>query len=53
MAAYQGNIGFVEMIQFSNKATDTEQAAMDLAVSTEDWAVYQAIISKVLGVNLK
>lgn len=53
MAVYTGNIGFVEMVQFSNKATDIEQAAMDAAVNTEDWTAYQALISQVLGINLK
>lgn len=53
MAAYKLNIGFVEMVKFSSVATDTEQAAMDTAVTKEDWAAYQALISQVLGVNLK
>jgi len=53
MAAYKGNVGLIEMIQFSSKATDKEQTVMDRAVANEDWETYQAIISQVLGVNLK
>lgn len=53
MAAYQGNIGFVEMINFTQKATAIEQETMDQAVNAEDWTAYQAIISQVLGVDLK
>jgi|LGOV01.1.fsa_nt_gb hypothetical protein len=53
MAVYKGNLGFVEFLKFQDVATDTEQAAMDAAVNTEDWTAYQALISQVLGVNLK
>ncbi len=50
---YQGNIGIMEMIRFSEMATKEQQTRMDKAVSQENWQEYKSLVTEVVGVNLK
>lgn len=49
---YPGNLGFQEMILFTQKATADQQAKMDQAVRDENWAEYKELIATVLGIEL-
>jgi len=50
---YSGNIGFQEMIQFSQKATADQQVKMDQVVRDENWVEYRKLIETVLNINLQ
>jgi len=52
-AAYVGNIGFQEMVQFYQKATKSEEKEMDKAVKNNDFKMFKDLILKVIGVKLK
>jgi hypothetical protein len=49
---YNGNLGFQEMVQFTQKATDDQQAKMDQVVKDENWVEYKELIATVLGTEL-
>jgi hypothetical protein len=49
---YSNNIGFQEMIQFTQKATASQQAQMDQVVRDENWAEYKELIATVLNIKL-
>jgi len=51
-AAFRKNMGFIEMLQFVDKATPEEQAQMDKIVKKEDWKEYKRLIAKVLNIKL-
>jgi hypothetical protein len=50
---YSNNIGFQEMIQFTQKATPDQQAQMDQVVRDENWSEYKELITEVLSIELK
>ena len=50
---YSGNIGFQEMVQFSQKATAAQQAQMDQVVRDENWTAYRKLIETVLNIKLE
>ena len=52
-AAYFKNLGFIEMMQFIDKASPEEQFQMDKIVKKEDWKAFKQLITKVLKVKLK
>ena len=49
---YEKNLGFQEMMQFTQIATPEEQQQMDTVVASEDWKAYKLLINSVLKVNL-
>ena len=51
-AAYKGNIGFEEMINFYRKATPEEKKKMEEIVKNNNWNAYKKLIKDVLGVSL-
>ncbi len=53
MASYKGNIGFVEMVKFTEVATPQEQDQMDRAIAQENWEAFKGLINAVLGTDLK
>jgi len=52
-AAYVGNIGFYEMMEFLKKANKKQEKEMDRAVENNDLAAFKGLIHSVLGVKLK
>lgn len=52
-AAYRGNIGFSEMVEFYKKATKEQEQEMDKAIAGNNWEKFRKIIQDVLGVKLK
>lgn len=50
---YSNNIGFQEMIQFTQKATESQQKRMDQVVRDENWAEYKKLIATVLHIELE
>jgi hypothetical protein len=52
-AAYQGNIGFQEMIEFYNQASDDDIKRMEKWIKKGSWKAVKALFYKVLGVRLK
>lgn len=52
-AAYRGNIGFAEMVEFYKKATKEQEQEMDKAIASNNWEKFRKIIQDVLGVKLK
>lgn len=52
-ASYSGNLGFVEMMKFFQKASKKEQDEMKKIVDNEDWEGYKKLIFKVLKIKLR
>jgi len=52
-AAYAGNMGIMEMIEFYKKATKNQIKEMEKAAKDKDWEAFRSIIKDVLGVELK
>ena len=52
-AAYQGNIGFQEMVEVYRKATNAQIKLIEKAVKAADWNTYKELVEKILGVKLK
>lgn len=53
MAAYEGNIGAIEMVKFYQVASDSEISLMEKVAANENWVEFKKLIAKVVGVNLK
>jgi len=51
-AAYPGNMGIIEMIEFYKKASKQEVKEMEKAAKKKDWDAFKEIIKKVIGVEL-
>lgn len=51
-AAYAGNIGFVEMVQFYQEASQSEIKKMESLIKKGSWKGVKALFKKVLGVEL-
>lgn len=52
-AAYSGNIGFQEMIEFYQKASDEQIKKMEAMIKKKSWDGVKALFKLVLGVELK
>ena len=52
-AAYPGNIGFEELVQYYKVASKSEIAEMEKIVKKGDWNKFKELISKVTGKDLK
>jgi len=52
-AAYAGNMGIMEMIEFYNKASKSQIKEMEKAAKDKDWEAFRSIVKNVLGVELK
>ena len=52
-AAYPGNIGFEELVEFYQVASDQEIVKMINCIENNDWMGFRNMIYKVLGVKLK
>lgn len=52
-AAYPGNIGFVEMVQFYQEATPQEIKQMEKIIKRNDFIGFANLIKKTIGVELK
>jgi len=52
MAAYQGNIGFVEMMQIMDKANASQMKRLDAIVAKNDWTAYKKLVKEVTGTKL-
>lgn len=50
--SYKGNIGFVEMAKFFQKANKTEISQMEQILVDEDWESFKNIINKKLKIKL-
>lgn len=53
LAAYTGNLGFMELTEFYNKADKTEIAKLEKLIKNDDWEGFKRIIQQVIGVKLK
>jgi hypothetical protein len=52
-AAYPGNIGFVEMVEFYQKATEQQIKQMEKIIKRNDFIGFANMIKKTIGVELK
>ena len=52
-AAYMGNLGFEEMVNFYQKADDKEIKKMESVIKKGDWNGFKNLIFDVLGKKLK
>ena len=52
-AAYPGNIGFVEMVEFYKVASPSEIKEMEKIIKKGDWNKFKELITKVTGEKLK
>lgn len=52
-AAYAGNIGFQEMIQFYQKASDDQIKKMEKLIKKGSWIGVKKLFKLVLGIELK
>lgn len=52
-AAYPGNIGFEELIEFYKKASKSEITKMEKIIESGSWDKFKSMIEKVVGVKLK
>jgi len=52
-AAYPGNIGFQELINFYRVANKTQMKKMQNLIEKEDWLGFKKLIRKTLGINLQ
>ena len=51
--SYMGNIGFAEMVQFYQQASDKDIKRMEKVIKKEDWDGFRGLINKILKVKLK
>lgn len=51
-AAYPGNLGFEELVNFYDVATDSERKQLDKAIKKNNWYEFKLLIQKVLNVTL-
>jgi hypothetical protein len=52
-AAYPGNMGFEELVDFYKKASKSEITKMEKIIEKGDWEKFKSMIAKVTGVELK
>ena len=52
-AAYKGNIGFVEMVEFYQKASNSDIKRMEALIKKGSWSGVKKLFKTVLGVQLK
>jgi hypothetical protein len=52
-AAYPGNMGFEELVDFYKKASKSEIAKMEKIIEKGDWGKFKSMIEKITGVKLK
>jgi hypothetical protein len=52
-AAYPGNIGFEEMVEFYKVASKPEISEMEKLIKKGDWNKFKDLIKKVTGKDLK
>ena len=52
-AAYEGNLGFVEMVKFYKKASDSDKKKMEYFLNKEAWDKAWSLLKKVTGVALR
>jgi enolase len=52
-AAYPGNIGFEEMVEFYKVASKSEIAEMEKVIKKGDWNKFKELVTKVTGKDLK
>jgi len=52
-AAYPGNIGFEEMVNFYQVASKSEISEMEKLIKKGDWNKFRDLIKKVTGKDLK
>lgn len=52
-AAYDGNLGFMEMAQMYQKASPSEMKRLEKIIDDKDWVAYKKIVKEILGVTLK
>jgi predicted HAD superfamily Cof-like phosphohydrolase len=52
-AAYQGNLGFEEMVEFYKVASEQEIVKLTNAIERGDWNEFKKLIYKVTGRKLK
>ena len=52
-AAYAGNIGFVEMVEFYQKASDDQIKKMEAMIKKKSWIGVKKLFKLVLGIELK
>lgn len=52
-AAYDGNLGFSELVEFYQKADKTEIDKMERLIKNDDWDGFKQLVQRVLGVKLK
>ena len=52
MAAYKGNIGFVEMMAIMDKANADQMKRLDAIVNKNDWKAYKKLVTEVTGTKL-
>lgn len=53
MAAYKGNIGFVEMMAIMDKANADQMKRLDSIVNKNDWKAYKTLVKEVTGTQLQ
>ncbi len=51
-AAYPGNLGLMELVQFYNVATPEQKQEMDEVTNAGDWKRFKELVYEVLGVKL-
>lgn len=49
---YQKNIGFQEMLELMDKATDAQKDRLETIVQNDDWESYCELVARVLGYTL-
>ena len=52
-AAYDGNLGFEELVLFYKKASKEQIKDMEKAIKKGDWEIFKKLINRVVKVNLK
>jgi len=52
-AAYMGNIGFTEMVEYYQKASNAQIKEIEKVIKKDDWDGFKNLIFKVLGKKLK
>jgi hypothetical protein len=52
-AAYPGNIGFEEIVEFYQVASKSEIAEMEKVIKKGDWNKFKQLVTKVTGKELK
>jgi len=52
-AAYDGNLGFEELVTFYKKADENEKNQMEKIIENDDWRGFKQLIYKVIGIKFK